>query len=92
MNKHNSGQQMFYDPIEGGLLSYLLYIPPDFSEARKWPVLCFLHGANEAAKNLSGDIQSISVVMKHGSPPWHCEINSPLVRDFIVLSPLAPDT
>lgn len=87
MDIHKHRQQRVHDPIEGGQLSYHLYIPPDISEVRKWPILCFLHGANEAAKNLSGKKQEISAIMKHGSPPWHCEINSPLVRDFIVLSP-----
>ena len=28
--------------------------------------------------------------MNHGSPAWHCEINSPLIRDFIVLTPQLP--
>lgn len=83
---HQPGRQQQYLPVNGGQLRYLLYLPPDFNTYDKWPVLCFLHGAGEAAVD-RGTPQSLEVLFNHGSPAWHCAINSPLVHDFIVLAP-----
>ena len=89
---HAGGEQRAYDPAREGLLRYLLYLPAAFDELtdRRWPVLCFLHGRGEAASSSEGAPQPIEMLFSHGSPPWHCSINSPLTRDFIVLSPQLP--
>lgn len=89
---HTAGQQRAYAPVPEGLLRYLLYLPAGFDEApdRRWPVLCFLHGRGEAASSSDGAPQPIETLFSHGSPPWHCSIDSPLTRDFIVLSPQLP--
>ena len=93
MNMHDPGEQKTYLPIQGNHLRYLLYLPPKFNDVsdKSWPVICFLHGIGEAAKNSRGADQSIDVLLNHGAPPWHCEINSPLIQDFIVLSPQLPN-
>jgi len=92
MDTHNPGEQKRYFSTEENYLQYLLYLPPAFNDspAKRWPVLCFLHGGGEAAKNKAEEDQPIEALMNHGSPAWHCEINSPLIRDFIVLTPQLP--
>jgi len=92
MDIHNPGEQKRYPPTEENYLRYLLYLPSKFKDLpeKRWPVLCFLHGAGQAVKNSTGNEQPLDVLMNHGAPPWHCEINSPLIRDFIVLSPQLP--
>src|ERR1043166_1639190 len=64
-------------------LDYLLYFPKDYkaSEAKKWPLLLFLHGAGERGSN-------VWKVAVHGPPK--------LVRQkkdfpFIIVSPQCPD-
>jgi hypothetical protein len=92
MDTHNAGEQKRYPCTEENYLRYLLYLPDTFNDLadKRWPVLCFLHGAGEAAKDQTEKEQPIETLMNHGAPPWHCEINSPLIRDFIVLSPQLP--
>ena len=92
MDTHNPGEQKRYPATKENDLRYLLYLPPNFnaSPEKRWPVLCFLHGAGEAAKNKVEKEQPFEVLMNHGSPAWHCEINSPLIRDLIVVSPQLP--
>jgi predicted peptidase len=60
---------------------YLLYLPPDYSEEKSWPLVLFLHGAGERGTDLD-------LVTKHGLPK--------LIREgqdfpFIVLSPQCPE-
>ncbi len=91
MPTRNPGEQKPYEPVSGGQLRYLLYVPSNFIKVdEKWPGLCFLHGKGEAAKN-GDEKQSNEVLMNHGSPPWHCAINSPLIQGFIVVSPQRPN-
>jgi predicted peptidase len=92
MDTHNPGEQKRYFVTKDNHLRYLLYLPAKFKDLpeKRWPVLCFLHGAGEAAKDSDGQEQPIEKLMDHGTPPWHCEINSPLIRDFIVISPQLP--
>jgi hypothetical protein len=92
MDAHKPGEQKRYPSTHDNDLRYLLYLPPAFNESRekRWPVLCFLHGGGEAATDKAGNDQPIEALMNHASPAWHCEINSPLIRDFIVLSPQLP--
>ncbi|MEZ6064501.1 MAG: prolyl oligopeptidase family serine peptidase [Planctomycetaceae bacterium] len=64
-------------PVE---LAYLLYLPPNYEEQEKWPLLVFLHGSGERGNNL----QKVKV---HG-PPKLVEQG----RDFpmIIVSPQCP--
>ncbi len=89
---HPPGEQRPYEPAPGNRLRYLLYLPPGLTgrPGRQWPVLCFLHGRGEAARNVEGTEQPIELLFNHGAPPWHCAMNSPLVREFIVVSPQLP--
>ncbi len=93
MPNHEPGVQKAYPPLEGGNLRYRLYLPPAFGEQpeKRWPVLCFLHGAGEAARTGDGKEQGIEKLEEHGSPAWHAAINSPLVQDFIVVCPQRPE-
>ncbi len=92
MDTHNPGEQKRYPSSEENYLRYLLYLPSQFNALpeKRWPVLCFLHGGGEAAKDKAEKEQPIEALMNHGSPPWHCEINSPLIQNFIVVSPQLP--
>src|SRR5258706_80206 len=92
MNTHKPGEQKRYPATNENHLRYLLYLPSRYSELpeKRWPVLCFLNGAGEGDKGKGDTEQPIEALMNHGSPPWHCEINSPLIQDFIVLSPQLP--
>lgn len=92
MNTHHPGEQKRYSATEENPLRYLLYLPSRFNDLpeKRWPVICFLHGVGEAAKDKAGEEHPIEVLMNHGTPPWHCEVNSPLIQDFIVLSPQLP--
>lgn len=90
---HDPGTQRAFPPIQKGQLRYLLYRPSAVDELpeKKWPVICFLHGIGEAAKNSDETEQSLYALLRHGTPPWHAEINSPLIQEFIVFSPQLPE-
>ncbi len=87
------GTQTYWPPDADGGLGHLLYLPPAFEAkaGRRWPVLCFLHGIGEAAIGFDETEQGWPALLKHGAPPWHCQLNSPFVRDFIVFSPQLPE-
>ena len=52
------------------------------------PVLCFLHGAGEAAADRTGQqLQPLTTVLTHHSPGWHAENGTPFVRRFLVICP-----
>ena len=72
MDTHNPGEQKRYPSTEDNYLKYLLYLPPAFNDSseKQWPVLCFLHGGGEAAKNKAEEDQPIEALMNHGSPAW----------------------
>lgn len=65
-------------------LEYMLRLPPGYdakgSEAKRWPLLLFLHGAGERGTNLP-------VVLKHG--PWQFLEAHPELP-FIVIAPQCP--
>jgi predicted peptidase len=92
MQAHKPGEQRCYMPTGEHQLRYLLYLPPKFNATAeiRWPVLCFLHGIGESGRDKDGNDQSTEVLLHHGAPPWHCAINSPIVQDFIVVSPQLP--
>jgi predicted peptidase len=71
MDTHNPGDQKRYPPTEENYLRYLLYLPSKFKylPEKRWPVLCFLHGAAEAAKDRTEKEQPIDVLMNHGAHP-----------------------
>jgi hypothetical protein len=59
--------------------------PPAASPRRpgeRHPVLCFLHGAQEAADGGNPD-----GVAGHGSPAWHADTRSALTARFLVVCP-----
>jgi predicted peptidase len=52
------------------------------------PVLCFLHGAGEAAADRDGQRpQPLTRVLTHCSPGWHAENRTPFVARFLVICP-----
>lgn len=60
-------------------MKYLLYLPPDYEQQPRWPLLLFLHGAGE-----SGD--DLELVKKHGPPKL---IAAGKQFPFVVVSPQA---
>ena len=63
-------------------LRSLLYLPKEYQPAdgRRWPLLCFLHGAGERGADLA-------LVAKHGPPKLAANKNE---FPFILLSPQCP--
>lgn len=61
-------------------LDYLLYLPPNYDQQEKWPLLLFLHGAGERGTD-------VNVVKMHGPPK---QIEEGRQFPFIVLSPQCP--
>jgi dienelactone hydrolase len=69
------------DPIAA-----LLHVPRRGSAPH--PVLCFLHGKGEAAKERTGaPDRGLDLLLKNGSPPFHADKGSRFIQDFIVVSP-----
>ncbi len=63
----------------------LVYVP---ETSGPHPVLCFLHGAGEAAADRDGlNPQSLDAVLAHRSPGWHAENATPFVSQFLVICP-----
>jgi len=60
----------------------LLYLPKDYQTAggRRWPLLCFLHGAGERGTDLA-------LVAKHGPPKLAAQKKA---FPFIIVSPQCP--
>jgi predicted peptidase len=61
-------------------MDYLLYLPSNYNEKEKWPLMLFLHGAGERGSNLD-------LVKKHGPPKL---ISKGKEFPFIVVSPQCP--
>ena len=62
----------------------LVFAPED---SGSHPVLCFLHGAGEAATDSNGKPQSLAKVLENGSPAWHADRGSAFVSRFLVICP-----
>ncbi|WP_339729457.1 prolyl oligopeptidase family serine peptidase [uncultured Gimesia sp.] len=61
-------------------MDYLIYLPKDYDQKEKWPLVLFLHGAGERGDNLD-------LVTVHG-PPKLVKNGKPF--PFIVVSPQCP--
>jgi hypothetical protein len=62
----------------------LIYVP---DSPGPHPVLCFLHGAGEAAADRESQPQPLTQVLVHQSPGWHAENATPFVSRFLVILP-----
>lgn len=69
--------------IEGVQLSYILSLPDNVESKSNWPVLCFLHGFDEAAPM---DIRK--AITRHG--PLQKGSSPATRREFIVIAPQLP--
>ncbi|HJU17624.1 MAG TPA: prolyl oligopeptidase family serine peptidase [Stellaceae bacterium] len=67
---------------EGGDCFVFLPAAPHRSPGDRPPVLCFLHGAQEAATGSNPD-----GVAGHQSPAWHADSHSALTARFLVICP-----
>jgi len=66
--------------VENVSINYLLYLPKDYSEKEKYPLMLFLHGAGERGNNLE-------LVKKHGPPKL---IEQGKDFPFVIISPQCP--
>jgi predicted peptidase len=66
--------------VENVSINYLLYLPKDYSEKEKFPMMLFLHGAGERGNNLD-------LVKKHGPPKL---IEQGKEFPFVIVSPQCP--
>ena len=62
-------------------VDYLLYIPKDYSNDKKWPLVLFLHGAGERGSDLN-------LVQRHGPSKLVAEGKD---FPFILVSPQCPE-
>lgn len=62
-------------------MDYLIYLPENYDEKEKWPLMLFLHGAGERGDNLD-------LVTVHGPPKL---IKNGKQFPFIVVSPQCPE-
>jgi predicted peptidase len=62
-------------------LEYLLYLPANYDENKKWPLIMFLHGAGERGSN-------IELVKIHGIPKI---VENDDAFPFIAISPQCPE-
>ena len=70
--------------ITNSTLPYLLSVPSGSKPVEGWPLLCFLHGYDEAADR--GAIKE--AVTKHG--PLHPDNPPRVLNEFIVVAPQMP--
>ena len=52
-------KKTFYDPQNGNVLPYRLYIPEDYDSSKKYPVILFLHGLGEVGTDNEIHISNI---------------------------------
>lgn len=62
-------------------MNYLIYLPPEYQQKEKWPLLLFLHGAGERGNDLD-------LVKIHGPPKL---IGQGKDFPFVVVSPQCPE-
>lgn len=63
-------------------LDYLMYLPENYNEIKKWPLMLFLHGAGERGED-------IEKVKRHGPPKL---IEEGKDFPFIIISPQCPES
>lgn len=61
-------------------VNYLLYLPPDYTSKKKWPLVVYLHGAGARGSNLE--------LVRREWPPGQITLGKQF--DFILLSPQCP--
>jgi len=78
------GKQIEVKAVEGDAnappYNYLLYVPANYDQQEKWPLIVFLHGSGERGSNLEH-------VKKHGPPKI---VDNKRDFEFIVVSPQVP--
>jgi predicted peptidase len=60
--------------------NYLLYLPPDYDESHRWPLILFLHGAGERGTD-------IDLIKLHGIP---AKLEKGDDLPFIIVAPQCP--
>jgi hypothetical protein len=70
-----------YNHQSGGITGYILYLPPNYNSANKYPVMIFLHGAGE---KFCGSYLNYNLLRSTGIPMM---INSGSDLPFIVIMP-----
>jgi len=63
---------------------FLVYVPQGDGPH---PVLCFLHGAGEGARDKKGSPQLLEKLFEHQSPAWHAENGTPFGSRFLLVCP-----
>lgn len=74
--KHKFASEHFYN------FSYIQYLPKDYDENKKYPLVFFLHGAGERGDDLD-------LLSKHGYMKYHIEDDREY--PFIFISPQCPE-
>ena len=71
-------KKVFYDVRNGNTLPYCLYLPEDYSDSKKYPVILYLHGAGALGNDNKSQIESLSNAFRN---------NSDSVRQCIIICP-----
>lgn len=75
-------KEVFYDTQNGNALPYALYIPKDYSETKKYPVLLFLHGAGSIGNDNQTQLNGIRNLLYY---------NADFVSQMVLICPQTPE-
>lgn len=50
-------------------LQYRMMLPKDFSDSKSYPLVIFLHGANDDVVNPQASVEMVSGILKYGGKP-----------------------
>lgn len=72
----------FLFPASAGGLKHVLYVPPGYTPAKKWPCIVFLHGRGESGTDgVKQMIQGIGSAVQWNAADWPCLIVMPQKPD-----------
>lgn len=58
-------KKTFYDSVSGNTLPYRMFIPNNYDETKKYPVILFLHGAGEKGTNNQSQLNNLAKMFKY---------------------------
>ncbi len=75
-------KQTFKDPQNGNQLPYCLYLPDEYTQSKKYPVILFLHGAGEIGSDNTLQLNNIKNMFTY---------NADYIAQSILICPQTPE-